>query len=163
MPTQLTLDGKSFIELNQQLNKSKKRKRIKKEENLQIQVCRYLRLQYPDVIFSSDVASGMKMPIWIAAKCKDMRSQRGLPDLFIMEPRGNYNAGTYKAGLAIELKNKPSDVFLKDGITISDTKSNKHVLEQNALLKKLRDKNYFATFAFGFQDCKKIIDTYMSL
>lgn len=137
--------------------KKTKGKKKKKEESLQIFLSQFMRLKYPDIIFNSDIASGMHLPIWIAAKAKAQRSSRGMPDMVILEPRGKYHF------LAIELKNTISDVYLKDGLTISNTKSNKHVLEQDSLLKRLRDKGAFAVFGFGRDGCMRIIDEYMSL
>ena|ERR1017187_9929130 len=137
--------------------KKKGGKRKKKEESLQLFLAKYMQMKYPNVIFQSDIASGMRLTIGQAIKAKHMRSGRGQPDLIIMEPCGKYHA------LCIELKNQVSDVYLKDGITISDAKSSDHVREQSEMLKRLCDKNYFAVFGFGRDHCMKIIDDYMSL
>lgn len=134
-----------------------RKKPQKKEESLQIFVSKYIMLRYPGTIFNSDIASGLRLTMGQAIKAKLMRSGRAQPDMIIMEPRGPYH------GLCLELKNKISDVYLQDGITISNVKSNQHVLEQADLLKRLRDKGYSADFAFGRDDCMKKIDTYFSL
>ena len=133
----------------------KRAKPKKKEESLQLMVSKYLRSKYPEAIFNSDIASGMRLPIWIAAKAKAQRSERGQPDMIILEPRGIY------FGLCLELKNEYSDVYLKDG-TISNAKSNKHVLEQNEILNRLGDKGYYADFAFR-ENWQQIIDDYFAL
>lgn len=135
----------------------RRKKPKKKEESLQIFVSKYIMLRYPGTIFNSDIASGLRLTMGQAIKAKLMRSGRGQPDIVIFEPRANFH------GLCLELKNEISDVYLKDGITISDTKSNRHVLEQADMLKRLRDKGYWADFAFGRDDCMKKIDTYFSL
>lgn len=155
MATQLTFD-RTFIQLNKQLNKGKKRD--KKEERVQMQVCKYIRTQYPGVIFNCDLASGMKLTMGQAVKAKMMRSERGYPDLTILAPSKD---GLYSA-MCLELKNKYDDVYLKGGM-ISDSKSAKHIREQSEVLKKLRDKKFFADFGLGFDDSQKKIDAYFSL
>lgn len=130
-----------------------KKKRKKKEESLQLQVSKYLRSQYPGVIFNSDIASGLFLPIWIAAKAKAQRSERGLPDLIILEPHGQYHA------LCLELKKEGAKIFKQDGTLYSD----KHLEEQNNLLARLRGKGYYANFSVGWIDTKKQIDDYFSL
>lgn len=126
----------------------------KKEENLQIAVAKYLMLQYPDVIFNSDIASGMRLTIGQAVKAKAMRSEKGQPDMILLEPRGAF------FGLCLELKRDKDAVFLVDGVTL---KADKHVREQAIILERLRYKGYFAQFACGFIEAKFIIDYYMML
>jgi len=136
--------------------KKKKKKNKKKEESLQLAISKYIRSQYPDAVFNSDIASGMRLPIWIGAKAKAQRSKRGQPDLVILEPKGKFH------GMCLELKNKRSDVYLATGL-ISEAKGQEHVREQAALLKRLRDKGYWADFVFGYDEAKMIIDQYFSL
>ena len=134
-------------------------KKKQKEENIQIAICEYLRLQFPKVIFTCDLASGMKLPIWIAAKNKKMRSSRGLPDLFIAKVNqytysGNPEPFVY-SGLFIELK-RESSRLKNGGIAKSE-----HHDEQEAILERLRREGYKAEFACGFDEAKKIIDDYL--
>lgn len=119
------------------------------ETQLQKSVCNYLKLQYPDVIFTSE-SSGIKLTMGQAVQAKALRSDSGLPDLMIFEPMGAYK------GLFIELKVK--SVWLKDGTLTID----KHVREQSEILKRLRAKGYLATFACGFDEAKEIIDYYLA-
>lgn len=128
------------------------KKNKKSEERVQLLICKYLRSQYPNVIFSCDVAAGMRLMPWIAKKVKDMKSGRGYPDLTIDKRNGKFG------GLKLELKNVIGDVYLVDGITL---KSNPHVHEQAKVLEQLRAEGYYADFAFGFDGVKKIIDWYM--
>jgi hypothetical protein len=124
---------------------------MKKEESLQLAVCNYLRYQYPDVIFTCDLSSGMKLSIGQAVKAQKMRSSKGMPDLMIFEPRGEYH------GLFIELKTVSP--YLKNG----NIKTNQHLIEQNAIKCRLISKGYYATFGIGFDECEKIIDNYFKL
>ena len=145
------LTSKTFISLN------KKKKSSKKEEKIQLALSKYARTKYPDIIFQVDIASGMKLTQGQAVKAKDMRSERGQPDFMVFETRGGFSA------LLIELKNEVSDVYLKDGVTISDAKSSDHVREQDAILKRLRAKGFMAVFGFGLSHCIEILDSYMKL
>jgi len=123
---------------------------MKQEESLQIAVSKYLKLQYPDVIFTSE-SSGIRLTMGQAVKAKKCRSDAKLPDMMIFEARGDYS------GLLIELKVKP--VTLKDGSLNKD----KHVQAQYKMLKRLQIKGYCAFFAVGFEVAKKLIDDYMKL
>ena len=107
------------------------------------QICNYIRMQYPDVIFTSE-PSGMRLPIGQAKKLKDLRSGNKLPDLWILEPRGTWH------GLLIELKAK-------------DAKKTKRSKEQALMLRRLIGKGYYAQFAWGFDAAKQLIDEYFKL
>lgn len=126
--------------------------RKKREEKVQLSICKYIAVQYKNVIFSCDLASGMKLSIGQAVKAKKMRSSRGYPDLFIAEPMHSFN------GLYIEIKKEGVRVWLKDGSLSQE----KHIQEQAAMLDKLVNKGYMACFGVGFDMCKEIIDQYMS-
>jgi hypothetical protein len=72
---------------------------MKQEEIIHIQVCRYIKNQYPCVIFTSE-PSGLRLPIGLAKKLKAMRSGSKLPDIWIMEMKNGYG------GMFIELKSE---------------------------------------------------------
>jgi len=163
MNQQATIFGnKEHKKLSEKLIPGLKKGKQQKEEKAQIRICKYLRKDYPDVIFTCDLSSGMKLPIHIAAKNKQMRSSRGLPDLFIAYPsmgdgsRDPYLANLYY-GLFLELKSEDVVIYNKDGSLRKDP----HLAEQNAILKDLTDKGYKAVFACGFDEAKKIIDEYL--
>lgn len=121
------------------------------ERSLHIQVCDYIRLRYPDVIFRTDVAD-LKLTMAQAARLKRMQGgRRAYPDLFLAEPRGGY------AGLFIELK--ATDIYKKDGTL----KANPHVAEQAKMLSALTQRGYRAVFAVGFEQAREVIDKYMVL
>ena len=132
----------------------------KQEENMQIAVCNYLRLQYPNAIFMSDVASGLKMSIGQAVKAKRMRSERGQPDLFIALSKPNHIFGGTYHGLFLELKRENTKIFLKDGITLV---ADLHIREQADLHLKLNNNGYACQFVIGFDHAKKVIDWYMNI
>lgn len=160
-------------------------RRIKKynsEENLQIQVADYLRLQYPNVIFRSDYGSGAKLTIRQAIIQKRLNGgRRAWPDMFVachkMLPVANeYTPSGYDVrcfgGLFIEVKKDGTKLKRQKDckkILKGDTKLRKagdwwdlHIEEQAEMLENLRDRGYKAEFAVGFEQAKQIIDQYLS-
>ena len=121
------------------------------ESTIHKQICDYIRLQYPDVMFVTDL-SGIKLTIGQAVKLKSLRSTRAWPDLFIAQPNKKY------CGLFLEIKRDISELLRKDGIT---QKKNKHIEEQDDVLNRLRYLGYEAGFVCGFDDAKFRIDKYM--
>lgn len=131
----------------------------KHEESIQRQVCSYLRLQYPSLIFRSDYASGLHLTEGQARIHKSLQSGRSWPDLFIYEPR-TVNGKRY-SGLALELKRDGTTIILKVGPRKGKLSSERHIQEQAAMLKALNNKGYYANFAVGYDEAINIIDRYM--
>ncbi len=121
----------------------------KKEESLQLAVSKYLKLKYPDVVFTSE-SSGIRLTIGQAIKAKAMRSSDKLPDMIILEPSQGYS------GMALELKKEGETVFKKDGNPVAG-----RVAEQYKTLQKLSKKGYFATFGIGIDNAINLIDSYL--
>lgn len=124
----------------------------KKEEQLSKAVSRYLKVQYPDTVFTCD-ASGVRLSMGQATALKAQRSTHKIPDMIILKPNAEYH------GLILELKSDDSSPFLKDG----SLSKGKHIQEQNQTLTELLSIGYCAVFAVGFDNAKKIIDDYMKL
>ena len=120
------------------------------EKDLHTLICVYIRTNYPDAIFRSDFASGMRMSIGMAKRNKSLQSSRAYPDIFIAEPKGEYY------GMFIELKTKDNIVYKKDGTL----RQNEHHKEQAVMLMKLNNRGYKAVFGQGYQDTIKQIDKY---
>jgi hypothetical protein len=79
------------------------------EKQIHAQVCRYIDLQYPKVIYTSD-SSGVRVSIGMAKALKSIRCKSyKIPDLIIMHPNRLYH------GLIIEIKKDLSQI-LKKGI-----------------------------------------------
>ncbi|MFA7361985.1 MAG: hypothetical protein WC139_13215 [Candidatus Kapaibacterium sp.] len=110
-----------------------------------------MRLQYPSVIFNTDL-SGIKMTIGQSVQVKNLRSNKGFPDIVIYEPRGKWH------GLFIELKKEGTKLAKKNGEWASE-----HISEQVKCMNLLVTKGYYAIVAIGFQDAKDIIDHYLKL
>lgn len=124
----------------------------KKEEQLSKAVSKYLKIQYPDVVFTCD-ASGVRLTMGQATALKAQRSVHKIPDMIILKPNGEYH------GLILELKSEDSSPYLKDG----SLSKGQHIQEQNQTLTVLLNIGYYAVFAVGFDNAKKIIDDYMNL
>ncbi len=120
------------------------------EEQIHIQICNYIKVKYPSVLFTSE-NSGLRV-FWKQAKMlKAMRSCSGLPDIMIFEPRKQ------KAGMFLEVKKEGTKIYKRDG----DLRKDKHLNEQEDILHRLKQKGYFAEFVVGFDEARSIIDWYM--
>lgn len=124
---------------------------VPKEAVIHQQIVNYLKARFPEIIFRTDFAAGMKLTMYQAKKHKAMQSGRGFPDLFIAQPAGKY------FGLFLEIKRDRKSVFKKDGTLIS----NQRIHEQAKILAELCDKGYCALFACGFIEARNIIDAYL--
>lgn len=122
-----------------------------KESDIHLQVCKYLKLAYPGILFLSDFAAGMKMTKGMAMRQTMLKSSHSFPDLMILEPCGGYY------GLFIELKRDRKALYKKDGSYLKS----EHIDAQTQALQALRVRNYFAVFGCGFDECKEIIDSYL--
>jgi hypothetical protein len=127
---------------------------VSAEAILHRQVCDYIRARYPDVLFRTDFAAGIKMTMGQAAKHKRLQSCRAWPDLFIAERNGG-GLGDY-AGLFIELK--AVNIYKKDGGLLA----NSHLKEQAEVLARLIMAGYMAEFAVGLDQAIAIIDNYLA-
>ena len=127
------------------------------EKTIHRQVCDFIRYQYPDVIFNTDLSGATKLTMNQAVAMKRLRSGRGFPDIAIYEPRGKFH------GLFLELKKEGTSLMKKkivddcgDIAWASD-----HLKEQNEMMERLRSRGYAAEFAIGFEQARKIIDQYL--
>lgn len=120
------------------------------EYHLQKQITQWLNLQHPSVLFDSDTIAAVKLTKAQAARNKAIQ-KAGFkrPDLVIYEPRGKW------CGLFIELK--ASSPYKKDGTLRSDA----HLEGQAATMEQLTAKGYYCTFAWEFEQVKKIIEDYL--
>ena len=122
------------------------------EYHLQKQVCEYLRIQWPTVMFLSDTVAAVKLTIPQQMRNKAIQKEGfKCPDLLILHTNDS------NSGLFIELKAKSP--YKSDGITLL---SNPHNEAQWETIKMLQNQGYYACFAWSFDQCKLIIDTYLS-
>jgi len=121
------------------------------EYNLQVAVCKYLSVQYPNVDFLSDTIASVKLTMRQAARNKAIqKADFKCPDLLILAPTETYH------GLFIELK--VASPFKADGEIKAS--QNDHLEKQMDQLNKFINRGYYACFAWDFEMAKKIIDNY---
>lgn len=128
------------------------------EAQLHQQVAAYIKMQYPGVLFNSDMA-GVKLTMGQARRAAKLRSSRAFPDLVIYEPKYRDVQVSFSGALFIELKRSGTKIRKKDGALVADG----HIREQAIMLQSLRDLGYVAEFACGFEEAKLIIDKYLDL
>lgn len=121
-----------------------------KEQDIHIAICTYIKVKYPNVIFTSE-SSGLRVSMYQAKLLKKMRSCAGLPDIMIFEPRKSYY------GLFLEVKRDNFAVYKKDGGIVSNT----HIQEQEEIIHRLNQRGYLASFVRGFDDAKALVDYYL--
>jgi hypothetical protein len=123
---------------------------MNREAYIHALLCNYLRTNYPDVVFTTDL-SGVRLTMKLAKQCKPLRSSRGIPDLLVLHPAHNYH------GLCIEIKDDAAkSLRCKNGAPRQDA----HLLEQTQVIERLRKVGYFACFARGFAGGRKAIEAY---
>lgn len=117
---------------------------------LQCQVAEYLRTQYKNVMFLSDVRASLRLTIPQQVRQKKLQADNfAMPDMVIFYPKGGFH------GLFLEFKAETP--FKKDGTV----KKNDHLKNQMAAMRRLRDLNYLAAFVWDFDRTKEFIDTYL--
>jgi hypothetical protein len=133
-------------------------KKAQHEANLQKEVCRFIRIQYPGIIFRSDYSSGLKLTVNQAAVHKSLQSSRAWPDLFIVHPsRG-------KAGLLLELKKEGTKIHaVREATKLKyGGYADEHIQEQAMMLTRLNELGYMALFGIGFDDSIEKIRWFMN-
>jgi len=124
------------------------------ERTLHKAVCDYIRLNYPHVLFNSDLSGATKLTLGQAVALKSLRSGRGFPDLTIYEPS---KTGKYSA-LFIELKQDGTKLYNKSGMPATP-----HIDEQIKMIYQLNDRGYYADFGVGLDACIKLIENYFNI
>jgi hypothetical protein len=117
--------------------KTKVKRPYSGEAGVQKAVVDYLKYQYPGVLYCAS-AGGVRTSMKQAIKMKATGYVKGVPDLQIFEPVGNYH------GLLIEIKD------LKGVVS----------KEQKQWIKDLNDRGYYATYCKGVESTIKVIDDY---
>lgn len=131
--------------------KVKSGKVVQSENSIHYQVAQYLKIQFRHILFHTDMAGELHTEAqrWRMAK---VQKGTGWPDLFIAHPIGN------RHGLFIEIKRDRSEVYKVDGTLLADS----HIAAQNQVLNHLRGLGYASHFGCGFDECKEIIDNYLT-
>jgi len=126
----------------------------RKEQELQNAIVKYMRLQYPKVIFKVDGGADANKGSYVARQVYSKQQyKRGYPDFQIIKPSKYYN------GLFLELKGAYDDLFNKNGTM--KLGANDHHVEQYDFIKELRGNGYYADFCWNFEMAKNRIDVYI--
>jgi len=125
-----------------------------RERVIQVALTKWLRMEYPDIDFFNDWASGAYLTVGQNSARLAMASNNGWVDLFIAEPSRGYH------GLYIELKKEDVRIYLKDGKTLT---ANPQIRKEAEFLARQRTKGYCAVFACGLEQAKTVIDKYFGV
>ena len=124
--------------------------RNKREQEIQIQLCKYVAHKYPYVLFNSDL-SGLTLTYGQANVVNKMRSCNGFPDFMMYHKNSKYN------GLFIEIKKEGEKILRKDQKNFKTD----HLRQQNHIHVQLRKQGFKACFGIGLDKCIEIVDEYM--
>lgn len=122
------------------------------ESMLQQKICAWILQNWPDTIFVSDFAAGIKLSPYLAMVRKNQSCNYKYPDLTISLAKGGF------FGLHIEIKTLKGTPYLVDGKTL---KKDKHIEAQQKTIDKLKSEGYAACFGVGEDHIKRIIMRYM--
>jgi hypothetical protein len=109
------------------------------EEKIQIAIVEYLKLQYPNALFTATMGGQFQKHFSQRLKAKRTGYLKGVSDLLIFEPNEKYTA------LFIELKKDKKCYASK---------------EQKMFIKNALERGYYGICCKGFDHCKEIIDKY---
>ena len=135
------------------------------EFKLQVAICKYLEMQYPESMFVSDAISNIALTEGQKVRNKQIQKRDfSCPDLMIFKVTDKY------CGLFLELK--ATSPYTKEGVlkkqvkTVKDPKTNivvdtyDHLKEQDRALRRLRNEGYKAEFCWSIEMAIRIIDDY---
>jgi len=125
-----------------------------KEQDVYNQLSQWLKLQHPNLIWRWDFAAGQKMSVGMAMRMKKMQCGVAYPDFFLAKPSSLHH------GLYIEIKVDGFDLYQKRDKT---KYLNEHIEAQAECLNRLNFYGYYAVWGIGFDNCKRIIETYLKL
>ena len=124
---------------------------IRTEWQEQLAFCKWLKMQYPQVRFRSDIQSAGKLSPAMQNIKLILDPFRGFPDITIYLKRGEF------CGLMIEMKRENSGLYLKDG----SLSNSKHVQEQGKMHEFLRDNAWKVEFAEGMDEAILVFKNYL--
>lgn len=111
---------------------------MKPETKLQVDVVSWMRMKWPNLLFTSTQA-GDRRSVIAAVMMKRMGYSNGTPDLLIFSARGGWN------GLLVEIKTSTG--------VLSDA--------QQRWRDRASEENYLYEAVFGIDQAKDVIERYM--
>ena len=130
-----------------------KAKKDKSEWSHQLEFCKWLKREHPEIRFRSDMQSGTKKSYSLQNVMNILDPYPGWPDVSIWVSKSSF------CGLMIEMKRENSGAILKDG---SLSKS-EHIQNQNQVHEFLRSLGWKVEIAEGFEQAKKVLEDYIKL
>ena len=124
---------------------------VRTEWQEQLAFCKWLKMQYPQVRFRSDIQSAGKLSPAMQNIKLILDPFRGFPDITIYLKRGEF------CGFMIEMKRENSGLYLKDG----SLSNSKHVQEQNEMHEFLRHNAWKVEFAEGIDGAIDLFENYL--
>ncbi len=133
--------------------KKKKHSPTITENDVQMQVITWLKQTYPNVLFKCDGTTGMKMSIGMAMKQKRLGGIiKDFPDFCL------YKINKLYSGLFLEIKRPEIKIYQENG----EYYKNEHHIAQSAMLARLTNEGYAASFGIGYEHCKTLIEAYLN-
>lgn len=160
-----------------QSRKTDRGKVVKHEQDMQLELCKWMRTTLPGIHFRSDTGSGAFNSEYEKTLHNLMQSSSSEPDLMIFAARRGFH------GMVLELKADGFNLRMKrDGRKIRVYKNSKgkiierdykvrlkgdwsslHVEKQANCLKEYNESGYFGRFGVGLEACKKLICWYFEI
>lgn len=131
------------------------------EKSIHSAVVKYLKLQYPNIYFHTDLSGQYVKPSQLKT-IQAQKGQPGFPDLIIFKSMntdigGIFNRPQWFSGLVLEIKKETP--YLKDGVTL---KSSEHLKNQIKWLSLFRTLGFYADFSVGVDNSIQLIDDFLS-
>jgi hypothetical protein len=139
-----------------------------READIQMALCKYVRLKYPKSIFNVDL-SGVNLSKTASGMAKMMRSSKNFPDFVLYEMRHFYPKDTLipkiYGALFIELKAEGTKLgsYVYENSIPEWHHANDHIKEQAEMIDALTLRGYKAMFCVGLDSAMKSVDDYMNL
>lgn len=120
------------------------------EFELQANICEWLRLQHPRILFLSDVRASLKLTIPQQVRSRRIQADDfACPDLIIFRPNEYWHAALFEL--------KAECPFKKDG----ELKTNAHLERQWRDILRLRERGFWADMIWDFDQAKDAINEYL--
>lgn len=152
----------------------------KTEESEQQRFITWFKRQWPHAIIYTDFGAGLYMTDNERIRMVKQRSRDGMPDIYIDYPTTHTKPDGSEVvyhGARLEMKKTGTAIYKKDGVTLRKAPyvrrfrrngqdivhRGDHLQEQALTLKEYNELGYFARFAPGIEQAKKLALWYMGV
>jgi len=133
---------------------------MEREAEIQIELCKYIKYQYPKALFNSDLAGWL--PVGMNIKAKQLRSCNGWLDLRIVEPGylwfGRCFTASGRTELNIELKKERTKLKTKKG----EWYKGDSLAAEVKMIKALNKRSIAACFCVGMDAARELVDAWLT-